>query len=261
MVPSASEETTQVKTPWSWGGQLGSTVIDETNTTTLLLSPQINVAYRLAVAWNLLGTWSFSALVDSQGLGEASLRAGNPLFATGYGRTQLNRTWKATFGVTLPIVRIPSDSDGRLYTFLVNHNLAMNGMWNAWIWLRDFIALPVQGSLTFPLPYSIPMTLAGGIAPLIGVRKQKSDQDLMAQISVAVELSAFQRIHFSPRWQLVLLPSTSLDRLQSAAAIRASYIASQSRYFIEVLFNLDEPLGMLRGLERWGLWLGKEMDP
>jgi hypothetical protein len=232
--------------------------VSETNATTFLFSPQIDVAYRLSPTWNLSGTWGLGGLIDSEGLFEASLRVGNPLFAVGYGQTKLTWAWSASLGLTLPIVRIPSDPDGRLYTFLVNQNLAMNGMWNAWFWLRDFMAFPAQGILTLPLTHSIPMTLVGAMAPLWGVRKQKKDIDLIAQISVAVNLPAYKHIDVAPRLQLVFLPDPSVDRLQSAAALRVSYTATKGHYYMEVLLNLDEPLGMIRGLRRWGFWFGKE---
>jgi len=88
-----------------------------------------------------------------------------------------------------------------------------------------------------------------------------SDTDLLAQLAVGVRFLLVGRLWVCPRLQAVLLPSTSVDRLQTAAGLRLELTPSLGRFFLGVLVNLDEPLGVFgRGSRSWGLQLGKELD-
>jgi hypothetical protein len=62
------------------------------------------------------------------------------------------------------------------------------------------------------------------------------------------------------RLQGVLLPSASIDRLQTAVAFRFEWTPRFGRFFLEGLMNLDEPVGASgRGTGAWGIFLGKEL--
>ena len=98
------------------------------------------------------------------------------------------------------------------------------------------------------------------LAPVIGVRNGASGTDVLGQVALEARLPLEASFDLCPRFQTVLLPKTSFDRLQSAFELRGSLKTEHGRFFAGVLFNLDQPLGVFSGLNRWGFHLGKEID-
>jgi hypothetical protein len=246
--------------PFTFGATLATTAVSETQSTSVLLSPLLEGAYEVYPAILLDLAWGFSWLVDNQGLGESTARAGNPMLS-GHYRAHFE-AWRvrAGIGVTAPLAHFPLSADGRLYAFTYNQTLATWGMWNQWLWTTDRMAIPVSGraDYTFASGYGLAGEIA--IAPVMGARSGASRTDVLGQIALEARLPFGASFALCPRLQAVLLPSSSVDRLQSALGLRGVLETPHGKYFAGLLFNLDEPLGVFGGLGRWGLHLGKEID-
>ncbi len=245
---------------FTFGATLGTTVESEPGSTSVVFSPLLEGAYEMFPAVLLDLAWGFGWLVDNEGIGESTARAGNPMLS-GFYRTHFD-AWhvRAGLGITAPLAHQPLEMDGRLDAFLFNQTMAMNGMWNAWLWTPDRMAVPVSARADYSMAGGYVLAAEGALAPVIGVRNGASGTDVLGQVALEARLPLGASFDLCPRFQTVLLPKTSSDRLQSAFELRGSLKTEHGRYFAGVLFNLDQPLGVFSGLNRWGFHLGKEID-
>ena len=260
VVPGTQAATPARKEPRvSIGGDLAASFENEVGSTSYILAPVLEGAFAIHPRFLLDLSWGAALMIDNQGLGEATGRLGNPLLS-GIRRMQQG-AWRVRggIGVTAPVAHYPLGYDGRLYQFVYNQTLAMWGLWNQWLWLPDRMAVPATGAFEYTLPHGQALVIEAGGSPLIGVRRE-SGVTLVAQLATEVRLPLGYDFTFSPRLQVVLLPSTSTDRLQSALGFRLSYATSAGNFFVGSLVNLDRPLGVFGGLERWGFHVGKEID-
>jgi hypothetical protein len=262
--PALVQSTTSASTEswsklFSGGATLGSTVVSEDKSTTVLFSPLLEGAVALHRMVFLRATWGFAWAVDGQGLGESTVRTGNPMasgaFRTGQGPWQL----RAELGVTAPFAHIPFGTDGRLYAFTYNQTLAMWGMWNQWLWEPDHMAIPVSARFAYRFDEHW-VVVEAAEATLIGVRGGASGSKTVGQIAVEARLAIESKVTLCPRWQTVRLPAGNVDVWQSAVGLRVAVGTAAGDFFAGMLLDLDEPLGVFGGLGRWGIHLGKEID-
>jgi hypothetical protein len=171
-------------------------------------------------------------------------------------------TWRyrASLGVTAPLAHFPLSLDGRLYQFVYSQALAMWGMWNQWLWVPDRMAVPASGWISKALPNGQTLIAELAAAPVFGVRGTADGSALVGQVAVEANLPVDGAFALRPRLQAVALPSTSLDRIQSAAGLRIMYQTAFGTLFLGMLVNLDKPLGIFYGQQRWALHIGKEVD-
>jgi len=245
---------------YSVGGTLTTSLDTESGSDSFLTAPLVQGAYAVHRRVFLDLVAGFGWLVDNQGLGESTLRVANPqLTGTYHDRVD---AWelRGSLGVTAPVAHVPLGVNGRLYRSVYNRALAAWGMWNQWLWYADRMAVPV--TLRAAHRFSGGQRLAAELAPalVVGARHDASGTELVGQLGLGVELPLGARFILCPRLQAVLLPSTSIDRLQTAAELRGVLATKVGRFFAAVLVNLDEPLRSVGGGQRWGLHLGKEMD-
>jgi len=202
----------------------------------------------------------FGWLLDNQGLGESTFRAGNPELSAYYHASTGAWRFLAGLGVTAPLAHTTLGPDGRLYAILYNQSMATWGLWNQWLWLTDRMAVPASLRTSYTLPGGQVLALEAAAATVFGVRSRASGTDLLGQVALDARIPIGSMFTLCPRLQTVLLPAASFDRLQSAASLRGVFATRAGRFFAGVLVNLDEPLGIWGGLQRWGLHLGKEID-
>ena len=226
----------------------------------MVLSPLLEAAYAFHPHFLLDLAWGFGWLIDSQGLGESTARVGNPqLFALFRSETGPWR-FRAGLGVTAPLAHIPLSPDGRLYAFPYNQTMAMWGMWNLWLWSPDRMAVPSMFRVSYTFPGGLAFAFEEANAVVLGVRGDASGTEAIDQFALEAQIPIGSIFVLRPRVQAVLLPSTSVDRWQSAAGLRGTIQTKAGRFFAGFLLNLDEPLGIWGGLRRWGIHIGKEID-
>jgi hypothetical protein len=205
-------------------------------------------------------TLGFGWMIDNQGLGASTFRAGNPMLS-GYYRDEAG-PWRfhMGIGVTAPLAHVPLGPDGRLYESIYNRTLASGGMWNQWLWSPDRMAVPLWlgSSHTFAGGQVVVAELDAAL--VFGATNGASGTDVVDQAALEAHFPLGSMFTLCPRLQTVLLPQASFDRWQSAAALRGVFATQAGRFFAGVLLNLDEPLGALGGGARWGFHLGKEID-
>jgi len=245
---------------YSLGATLATSYESEPGSTSIVMSPLLEGALVVHPLVLLDLTWGFGWMVDGQGLGDSTARVGNPMLS-GFFRANTG-PWRvrAGLGVTAPLAHFPLSPDGRLYAFVYNQTLAMWGMWNEWLWTTDRMAVPAMGRVGYALSGGTVLVAEAALAPVIGVRATARGTEVLGQFAVEARLPVGATVDLCPRLQTVLLPSTSVDRFQSAAGLRLTLQTQRGRYFAALLLNLDEPLGVFGGLERWGFHFGKELD-
>jgi hypothetical protein len=262
---SAAPAATAASSLFAFGAVLGSSVVSESESTSLLLSPLLDGAVALDRRVLLRARWGLTWAVDGQGLGESTVRSANPMLS-GVFHT-LTGPWRiwAELGVTAPLAHVPLGNDGRLYRFSYNQTMALWGMWNQWFWTPDRMAIPIHVTVGYAWAGGHRLVLEAAEATLIGVRGSASGSNTVGQFALEAQLPVSPTLAFCPRWQTVRLPSggqaAGLDVWQSALGIRARLATNAGTFFGGVLVNLDEPVGIFGGTGRWGLQLGKEIDP
>jgi hypothetical protein len=272
--PAVSEP----KRPYSLGVTLGVSAQSETNSTSVVQSPLLEGAYAVHPRILVSLALGFGWLVDNQGPGESTFRAGNPQLSGRYQAGFGPWHFRAGLGVTAPLAHVDLSPDGRLYQHIYNQTLAMWGMWNQWLWLTDRMAIPLMFRASYILPGGQVIAIEAAEAMIIGVRGSAQTPyfikttvhegnrevhfgpDMLSQVAVEGQIPVGSRFIVCPRLQTVLLPKASIDRWQSAASLRGIFLTGAGRFFVGVLVNLDEPIAAQGGIERWGFHLGKEID-
>jgi hypothetical protein len=205
--------------------------------------------------------WPLALMLDSEGLGSATARSGNPHVGAWYLRERGSTRWRVGMAVTAPLAMVNLGYDGRLQRQLYNQGAAAWGMWDEWRWAAGRMAIPFSGSLSYDLDGEAALLADATVGPTFGVRSGENGTDLLAQIAVGIRVRLASRFWLTPSVQTVLLPSVSVDRFQTAALLRAEWASAIGRLFLGILVNLDEPLGVFgRGTQAWGIHLGKELD-
>jgi hypothetical protein len=241
---------------FSVGATLGAAAVSETNATSVLLAPILDASATFHRMFALRATWGFAWEIDGQG---STLRSGNPMLAGVFRMDDRRWRLRAELGVTAPAAHVPLGEDGRTVAFTYNQTMAMWGMWNQWLWETDHMAVPVSATFAYAFDEHW-IVVDAAEATLVGVRGGASGTHIVGQIGLEARLTIDSRLTLCPRWQTVRLPSGDLDGWQSAVGLRVRLETSKGTYFAGMLLNLDEPLGILGGLQRWGIQLGKEID-
>lgn len=241
----------------AFGADLALATVGETNSTTTVLAPLLRASLSLHPALALDLAWGFLGTFDGQG---SSGRLGNPLVTGTYRFSQAEWSFVGGIGVTAPLASYPLGPDGRLYAFAYNQTIALWGMWNAWLWTPNRMAIPVSARVDRRFGWDGSMRAELSLAPIFGVRGDASGSDVFAQFALEGGVPNDGAFELRARVQVVLLPSDSVDRSQTAVGLRGVLKTRAGAYFAGVLVNVDEPYGIFGGLGRWGLHLGKEID-
>jgi hypothetical protein len=235
-----------------FGFTLGLTYESESHSDVALAAPVLQGRY--AVTPNVLvdADWGMALLLDSQG---ASSRLGNPWLAGWYRSQSGSDRWAVGVGVTAPLASVTLGPDGRLQRQMYNEALAIWGGWDMWRWTAGRMAAPLQARFASTISTGLDWEAQAAIAPLFGVHGAESGTEIVGQAALsACRILPGARI--CPRLQAVVLPSTSVDRVQFAGGLRLT--ADWGNLFADLLINVDEPLGVAgRGTRNWGIQIGK----
>ena len=262
-VAVAAQDATET-TPshaYAWGATLSQAFESNANSTSVVTSPMLTGAYAAHPKVLLSLAFGFGWLVDNQGLSESTFRAGNPQLSARYHVHKGGWNLHAGFGVTAPLAHVPLSPDGRLYAFIYNRTLAMGGMWDQWLWLAERMAVPATLRASYGFGNGFALLAENAEALVFGVRNGARGTDLVGQLAVEARIPVGETVTLCPRLQAVLLPEISIDRVQTAASLRAVVATRAGRFFAGLLVNIDEPVAAQRGIERWGFHLGRELEP
>jgi hypothetical protein len=243
---------------FSFGAALAFTHLSESasslSVSHLLL--QGRVAFRRDILADV--DWGFVLARDSDA--GFTARTGNPWLKGWYRREFEGIELQGGLGVTLPLATVTLGPDGRLHRALYNHSEALWGMADIWRWVPGRLAVPVVLQAEYPLGLRQVYSAELALAPMTGVRSGEKGTDLCGQLALAGRFMLVPTFWIGARLQGVLLPSSRVDRLQSAVALRVEWTPRLGRFFLQGLVNLDEPVGVFgRGSRAWGIFLGKEL--
>jgi len=259
-VPAAQAVAAPPSPPrFSAAATLAVTHQSETNSSLTVATPVLRGLFRIRPEFLVELDWGFALMLDSQV--SASARPGNPWVKGWYRDEHGPLQWYAGVGVTAPLASVSIGPDGRIERALYNQSAAAWGLWDDWRWTPDRMAVPILGALSYTLSPRVIATAEAAVAPVMAVRNGESGTDVLAQVAVGARLLLLHDFWLCPRVQAVLLPSASVDRMQTAAGLRVEWTPRFGRFFVGALVNLDEPLGVFgRGTQTWGIHLGKELD-
>ena len=125
---------------FTFGAELGTTTVGEPNATTVVLAPILDVGLIVHPALALDVAWGFIWAIDGQG---STGRVGNPMLSGTYRLNVAEWRVRASVGATAPLASYPLGPDGRLYAFDYNQAAGIWGLWNAWLWTPNRMAIPV----------------------------------------------------------------------------------------------------------------------
>jgi hypothetical protein len=238
---------------------LAASYQSETNSSLTVGTPVLRGLFRIRPHFLAELDWGFALLLDSEV--SVSARPGN-LWLKGWYRGELGPlSWYAGVGVTAPLASVNIGPDGRIERALYNQSAAAWGLWDDWRWTPGRMAVPIPAALSYALSPRVVATAEAALAPVFGVSNREHGTELLAQFAVGTRLLLLHDFWLCPRLQAVLLPSASVDPLQTAAGLRVEWTPRFGRFFVGALVNLDEPLGVFgRGTQSWGIHLGKELD-
>jgi len=263
-VPPADAVTAAAPTPpppsrFSAAATLAFTYFGETNSSMAIGSPVLRGLIAITSHVLVEVDWGFALMLDSET--SVTTRTGNPWLKGWYRSEHGPLRWYAGVGITAPLASVNIGPDGRTQLALYNHSAAAWGLWDDWRWTPSRMAVPIPAGLSYVVSPGVIATVEAAVAPVIGVRNGESGTDVLAQFAVGGRFRLASDYWICPRFQAVLLPSASVDRLQTAAGLRVEWTPRFGRFFMGALVNLDEPLGVFgRGDRSWGLHLGKELD-
>ena len=264
--PSASLTSDGASQPvfarrYSWGAAMAISHVSETGSSETVATPILQAFVRAMPHADIEVEWPLALMLDSEGLGSAVARSGNPHLGAWYRGESGSARWGVGMAITAPVAMVNLGNDGRLQRQLYNQGAAAWGMWNDWRWATGRMAIPLSGSLSYDLDSEVALLADASVGPIFGVRSGEEGTDLLAQGTVGLRCRLASSFWLTPSVQTVLLPSASVDRLQTAAVLRAELASTIGRLFLGILVNLDEPLGVFgRGTQAWGIHIGKELD-
>ena len=93
---------------FTFGATLGTTVESEPGSTSVVFSPLLEGAYEMFPAVLLDLAWGFGWLVDNEGIGESTARAGNPTLSGFYRITSMRGTSEQDWASRLHSLISPS---------------------------------------------------------------------------------------------------------------------------------------------------------
>ncbi|MBN1605372.1 MAG: hypothetical protein JW940_02005 [Polyangiaceae bacterium] len=242
----------------SFGAQLAVSYLPETHSSRTLVAPVLQA--RVDVTSHIAVDLEEPFAVERDSERASAARSGNPWIKGWYRDATDRLRWQLGAGVSLPLATVHIGPDGRIQRGLYNLSAAAWGLWDDWRWTPDRLAVPAVGGFSYRLTPRWALTGELGLAPVIGTRNGESGTHLLAQGAAGARVRFAHQLYLCPRVQGVLLPSTSVDRLQTAAGLRVEWTPGQRRFFLGALVNLDEPLGVIgRGTRSWAIHLGKEL--
>ena len=246
----------------SLGAALALSHVSESGSSTSLAAALLQGSFALRPNAGIEVEWPLALLLDSEGLASVTARSGNPHVGVWYRRAKSPTRWRVGIAATAPLATVNLGDDGRLQRQLYNQGAAAWGMWDAWRWGAGRVAIPLAGSLSYDLDDHVALLADVSAGPSFGVRTGENGTDLLAQIAAGIRVEVADSFALTPSVQTVLLPSASVDRLQTSGLLRADWPSHIGRLYLKILINLDEPLGVFgRGTQAWGLHVGKELDP
>jgi hypothetical protein len=214
----------------------------------------LDLSFEAAVGW-----LTFS---ENGGAGqeERSSRLGN-IFGAGHFRwAQVGGRWQETLGLGLLVGSMGSSSrPGRLAGKAAAYALAVNGLWDSWMWTPASTGLIIPVSLQRlhqlgPRPGCA--RLEAALIGTLGVGGRSSSVTTLVQVGASEELALWRRLTAGARAHFVWIPDGLTYHGQIAGSPYVAVGLGPWRFEAEAVLNLSAPYGFLGGgRSLWALGL------
>jgi len=230
-----------------------------------VVSPLIGLDYRFSHGFGIGFDWGFvlASEVPQHRATQWLASPGNPLLNVWYenDRDAVDHVHLYA-GLSVPLAWLPRDSVRRGlartgYAFAA----ATRGLWNAWLWVPEQLALALGGLYTHRLASYARLRVdaaAAGSVSLSWLTREVGS--IYGQLAPALELSAGP-LQFGVRAQAVAVAPQS-DPLQLSAGVYVGFEQESWAVVAHGSCNLDPPLGIFgSGLGVCGTWISAAVSP
>ncbi len=236
-----------------------------------LLSPVFEMRFQLAQHWLLDAAWGFSYVnleLEDDNQTDNAFRPGNPWIGLNYQGVKGQFSYRAGFGVTVPVARFPDEiaspdnlTAGTAYALAA----AVRGNMNYWLWE------PHSLSVIFPLAFERrkPSGFLWGADFATGVmlkccgsgadRNTNQRNDPVVQMGATMAYQAVKWLRVGSRFTFVILPRKQAQGQNTQLAVEPYLRFGKEDAFgsIGVVINLDNPWGFSFDRNQvWGLNVG-----
>jgi hypothetical protein len=218
-----------------------------------------DISYGASLGWVTLSEPSAAGSLRTSGVSNALFFA-NYHFELG-DRTAI--TGKAGVGLAIGLTATAPEPYRRVVRAAYGHGIAMQGVWDAWLWA------PERGGFVVPASLSSVHRIGGwhGRAGVEAVfvftmpDSEAGDSDPGRVVQLGAEYALWPRrwLEVGARYHFVWFPSATLFHSQSSAVPFAAVVVGRWRIGAEAVLNLDEPYGfggqrIWAALLKAGLW-------
>jgi hypothetical protein len=230
-----------------------------------VFSPIVGLDYRFSHGFGLGLDWAFVIASEVPERQSALWFAGPgaPMFKVWYEHASgADELWQLYAGLNVPAAWLPRDV---VHRALARNSYALaaatRGLWDAWLWVPEQMALAVGGSYRHQWLHHLRLRVEAAVAGSVSLSWLTSDVGaLYGQLAPAVEY-VLGSAYVGVRAQAVVLAPQS-DPLQLSAGAYVGF--AQSHWTLEArgLCNIDQPLGFVgSGLSVCGAWLYAWVSP
>jgi hypothetical protein len=257
---AAQDAVREAPPRWNVAAELGWIQHDDDHSTLSVGSALLRAHYRLSRTIGLGVDWGLVLVNQAPSFGSSLWLMGSsdPFFKVWYARTNDAGTDRVSLaaGFTAPMAWLSYDIVKRgLMRSAYAHAAATRGLWNAWLWAPEQVALVVAAEWAHVFNQQARVLLEGGAAVTQSISQvTRAPADAILQLAAAIEARP-AAIAFGLRFQGVLM--TAGDATQfSAVPYLSAPLGSQLTLVASVAVNLDPPLGLFgAGLGMWGALL------
>jgi hypothetical protein len=250
---------------FGFNGELGLTTRSDEASALVVLSPLIGASYRLGASIRFGLEWGlvFATETPRQGVPERTVAVGNPLLALLYRwlDTDTDRL-ELRAALVPPLAWLPSGVVERgLVRASYAYAAASRGLWNAWLWGAEQVAVVAGASWVRELIPLLRLRLEADVAmslPLTEITQDLADAYL--QLAPSLELHS-EPVSLGLRIQAVFMTSSSATRQLSVSPYARVDVNAWS-FEARPVINIDGPLGTGgAGLGAWGVLVSVRRNP
>ena len=229
-----------------------------------VLSPVLSGDYAFSNGFGMGLDWGFVFGLESPAHAADALvvAQGDPLLKVWYASPKARDRFEVYVGLSVPTAWLPRDVVQRgltrnAYAFAA----ATRGLWNAWLWAPEQVALVVSGKYVRQLGANARLVVDAAAAAGISLSKLIDRAETgYAQLAPALELHD-EVLSFGLRAQAALTGASG-DPLLWSSGLYTRVALGALQLEAAALCNLDAPLGITgAGPSLCGAWIGAEVTP
>lgn len=262
---AAEERALEAPPRWQLAGELGFIQHADDRSTLSVASALFRAHYRISSAIGVGVDWGFVLVSQAPSLGSSLWLMGSsdPFFKAFYAHTNDAGTDSLLLaaGFTAPLAWLSYDIVKRaLMRSAYAHAAATRGLWNAWLWAPEQVALVVNAEWVHAFSREARVIVEGGAAVTSSISQAtREPADALLQLAAAIEARP-TAVALGLRLQGVLMTASDPTQFSVVPYLSAA-LGPKLSLTASLAVNLDPPLGSLgAGLGMWGALLALRGD-